>query len=262
MKFPEHEKQRYETFVQEALDAAFQGWDFAYVNGYGSDVEEPLEWCYKNVVREYAADCSVLLDIGTGGGEFLASLQPLPASTSATESYPPNIPVAKERLEPLGVKVFGIEEGRQEQYPLPFEGNFFDLVVSRHEGYESRELYRILKSGGTFITQQVGRRNSENLRMIFGSIEDADDFDWDLDHCRQFLADAGFTIVTAREHLGYSRFYDIRALVYFMKALPWEFPGFDARTQRRQLLNIYLKILQDGYFDVSSHRFFVIARKV
>ncbi len=169
--------------------------------------------------------------------------------------------MAKERLKPLGVKVFGIEEGRQEQYPLPFDDNFFDVIVSRHESYESLELHRILQSGGTFITQQVGQRNSENLRVMFGSLEDADDFDWDLKQCCQFLTSAGFTIITAKEHIGYSRFYNIRALVYFMKVIPWEFPGFDVRTYERQLLNIHIRILEDGYFDVTSHRFFVIARK-
>ncbi len=99
MKLSEHEKQRCETLVQEALDAAFQGWDFAYVSGYGSDTEEPLEWCYKNVVREHAAGCDAMVDLGTGGGEFLTSLPPLPPNTYATESYPPNIKEAIVMIE-------------------------------------------------------------------------------------------------------------------------------------------------------------------
>jgi len=33
--------------------------------------------------------------MGTGGGEFLASLAPLPMHTSATEAYPPNVEIAR-----------------------------------------------------------------------------------------------------------------------------------------------------------------------
>ncbi len=46
-----------------------------------------------------------------------------------------------------------------------------------------------------------------------------------------------------------------------MKALPWVYPDFDVDRYRSQLLNIHIKILQDGYFDAVQHRFFVIARK-
>jgi len=261
MRVPASERRRFEALVREAMEASFQGWDFSYMERYGGDFEEPKPWYYKTVVRNYLAGREIVLDMGTGGGEFLASLQPLPPQTYATEAYPPNVPVARATLEPLGVTVVEVEEGPQEGFPLPFGDGFFELIINRHESYDSREVFRLLQSGGVFITQQVGERNNENLRMIFGSLEGDVDFTWDLATCQAHLVDAGLSIIDAKEHIGYSRMYDIRPLVYLMKVIPWEFPDFDPARYEAQLLNVHMKILEDGYFDATCHRFFVIARK-
>jgi SAM-dependent methyltransferase len=171
------------------------------------------------------------------------------------------VAVAAERLGPLGVQVVGVPPGEQERSALPLEDASFELVINRHEAFESAEVYRILEPGGLFVTQQVGDRDLENLRIIMGTLESDVDFAWSMATCTAFLQQAGFTIVEAREHVGYSRFYDIRALVYLVKALPWVFPTFDAQRHHDQLLNIYYKIWRDGYLDTNRHRFFVIARK-
>jgi hypothetical protein len=47
-----------------------------------------------------------MLDVGTGGGEFLSKLQPLSEMIYATKGYLPNVPKARKRLEPLGVEIF------------------------------------------------------------------------------------------------------------------------------------------------------------
>jgi SAM-dependent methyltransferase len=169
------------------------------------------------------------------------------------------VPVAQKRLSPLGVTVIEVEEGVQEDFPLPFEDAFFQLIINRHEAFDSREVFRMLQPGGVYITQQVGERNNENLRMIFGSLEE--DFTWNVDACQTYLADTGLRILDAKEHIGYSRMYDIRTLVYLMKVLPWEFPDFDPTRYETQLRNVYIKILEDGYFDATCHRFFVLAQK-
>lgn len=261
MKVSAGERRRFESLVGEATEAAFQGWDFSYMERHGGDFEEPKAWYYQNIVRHYLTDREAILDMGTGGGEILASLRPLPRRTYATEAYPPNVSIAKAALEPLGVTVVEVEEGQQEDFPLPFEDAFFELIINRHESYDSREVFRLLQPGGVFVTQQVGQRNNENLRMIFGTLESDEDFAWDLATCQTHLADAGLSIIDAKEHIGYSRMYDIRALVYLMKVIPWEFPDFDPAHYETQLLNVHIKILEDGYFDAICHRFLVVARK-
>ena len=62
------------------------------------------------MVIPFMRDAATMLDMGTGGGEFLFSLHPLPKTVYATEGYKPNVPIARQRLEPLGVKVVYFEE--------------------------------------------------------------------------------------------------------------------------------------------------------
>ena len=83
----------------------FEGWDFSYLESTNRMQEFPLSWNYRHEVKKRMNRCSSLLDMGTGGGEFLSSLAPLPKIVCATEGYEPNIPIARKELEPLGVKV-------------------------------------------------------------------------------------------------------------------------------------------------------------
>ena len=70
----------------------FSGWDFSYLQGKME--EDALPWSYRHVVSDLISSSQNMLDMGTGGGEFLDSLSALPAKTYATEGYPPNIEVA------------------------------------------------------------------------------------------------------------------------------------------------------------------------
>lgn len=128
---------RFNQLISEALAQDFSGWDFSFLRGRWQ--EDDLPWDYGALVRAHLQTVGTLLDMGTGGGEFFASLAPLPAFSAATEAWPPNIPVARARLEPLGVQIHTIDES----------------------GYLPAEVFRIVKPGGRFLTQQVGGRFSD-----------------------------------------------------------------------------------------------------
>ena len=46
---------------------------------------------------------------------------------------------------------------------MPFGDNSFDIVINRHGNFDVKELFRILKPGGIFVTQQVGAENDREL---------------------------------------------------------------------------------------------------
>ncbi|MGC9385101.1 MAG: SH3 domain-containing protein, partial [Kosmotogaceae bacterium] len=110
----------FEEQYNEGIKAQFKGWDFTYLDNRMITIEE-IPWNYRDIVKKYLAKATSLLDMGTGGGEFLTSLGKLPKKTFATESYKPNIPVARKRLEPLGVEVKKFEDDAN----LPFNDNSF-----------------------------------------------------------------------------------------------------------------------------------------
>ena len=258
----EASKKMFEAYLEEAEKASFSGWNFEYIIGTGRVVEAPVKWNYYNVVLPWLKEAETLLDMGTGGGEMLSRFQPLPKVTCATEMYKPNVSVARERLEPLGVKVFEIEEEKEPPYSrnLPFDNDFFDLIINRHEAYYPPELLRILKSGGMFITQQVANVNMLNLTQFFLN-QSMKVGNWNLKSAVDELASAGFNIIDQQEDIQFYRFYDIGAIVYLLKAIPWTVPDFSIDKYRDRLWEMHMRIERDGYFDTPRHRNIIVARK-
>lgn len=233
----------------------FKGWNFSYLNQSSRLAEYPLTWNYTIEVLKELSRSRTLLDMGTGGGEFLSTL-PIPKNTCATEGYPPNVQIAKDRLEPLGVHVFPIEDDEV----LPFADDSFDLIINRHEAFSSKELKRILLPNGCFITQQVGGQNDQELNRLFETEESIYTL-WNLDKAVSELQDENFIILKQIEDITKTRFYDIGAIIYYLKAIPWQIPDFSVSKYKNQLIKIHNMIQVVGYLDITCHRFFIIAKK-
>jgi SAM-dependent methyltransferase len=199
--------------------------------------------------------------MGTGGGEFLASLHPLPPDTWATEAYPPNIPIARARLTPLGVHVLDVE--RDDHLPLP--SSCFDTIINRHAAFRASEVARLLQPGGRFLTQQVGERNNGELNRWLQKEEPAGPAGQEEASWRQkavdYLVQAGLEVIVEREEYPLAAFGDIGAIVYYLKAVPWQVRGFTVETHYAQLRALHEQIQTAGSFPVTSHRCYIEAVK-
>jgi SAM-dependent methyltransferase len=199
-----------------------------------------------------------MLDMGTGGGEILASLVPFPPRVCATETYPPNVAIARKRLEPLGVDVRDTRNAPDNLH-LPFDDAEFDLIINRHESYLPTEVSRILKCGGHFITQQCGGYGDVNLIEYFkGKIEP---MNWTAEVASRQLEETGFQIIDSQEVYPEYSFLDIGAVVYTFKAIPWYLKDFTIEKYRDRLLTMHEHIQKHGSFIVKDQRFFIEAVK-
>ena len=82
--------------------AHVHGWDFSHIRGRYVE-EDDLPWDFAEVIQGYRNDGMRLLDMETGGGEFLLSLGHPSGNTAATEGYGPNVELCREVLLPLGI---------------------------------------------------------------------------------------------------------------------------------------------------------------
>jgi hypothetical protein len=62
----------FDDLIREAMEAPIAGWDFSWIRDRSS--VDRLPWHYGAVVARYAAGAQSMLDMGTGGGEVLSSL--------------------------------------------------------------------------------------------------------------------------------------------------------------------------------------------
>lgn len=252
-------KEELYNFLINEAERPFTGWDFSYIND--RIVNDMLLWSYTSKIIPLIRKSTSLLDMGTGGGEFLSTLIPLPKKTRATEAYAPNLSIAKKNLEPFGVKVYFLaDEGK-----LPFETNEFDLIINRHEFYDPNEVFRILKLGGTFITQQVGDRNDKKLRLILTGTENLEgDTEWNLNYALQDLINEGFNIIEKNEIINNTRIFDVSAIVYYLKIVSWEIADFTVQKYFEKLWEIHKQIAKNNYIELenNNHRFLIVAKKI
>lgn len=244
-------------FHLKDIETPFSGWDFSYITNTERMHGEPLPWSYTSYVLHYFRSSHSALDMGTGGGEFLEALKPFPKKLAATEGYPPNLPIAKSRLEPQGVIVKGFEDDDT----LPFLDAEFQFVMNKHDSYSPKEVHRILSANGDFITQQVGGEDMKELNRVLNAPMKSEYDHWNLNYAVQELESSGFSIVGAKESFPSTRFYDIGAVIYYLKAIPWQIPNFSIDRYRNDLYRLHKNIENSGFIDMPSHRFILHAAK-
>ncbi len=245
------DEEAFDALVRAAEQQRLVGWDFSWVDD--RVVETPPPWSYQARATTLLRAATAVLDLGTGGGERLASLAPLPAHAVATEAYPPNVPVARARLEPLGVEVRQVTDDEL----LPVADAEFDLVLDRHTSFSATEVARALRPGGTFLTQQVGHGDLVDLDELLGL--PPRDGSWRLEAAVAAVTAAGLEVVEADEALLPTRIHDVGALVFLLRALPWQFDGFDLTRHRPALLAAHGAMTDGGPLEVRAHRFLLEA---
>lgn len=251
--------------LREAVLRPVVGWDFSWIQARVTRGQFP--WNYTEMVRELARGSPDLLDLGTGGGEWLADLVPRPPRTVATESYGPNVPVARKRLGPRTVDVVYTQDVpdnvRQEgSVPthLPFHDRSFHLIVDRHEAFVAGEVARVLARGGTFLTQQVGEGGRGEWSRWFGRAPPpAGPRSWGLPLARAQLEGAGLRVERSGSGSYTTEFRDIGAVVWYLRAVPWALPGFSVDRDVDVLRRLHQKIQREGSLKVEHPGFFVEA---
>ena len=236
--------------------AHIHGWDFSHIRDRYTE-EQDLPWDYRETILRYLTPEMRLLDIDTGGGEFLLSLNHPSGRTAATEGYPPNVELCRQTLLPLGID-FRPGDGAS---ALPFDDGSFDMVINRHGGLSPSDIYRLMRPGGIFVTQQVGAENDRELvELLCGETEMPFPEQY-LDIASGKLQDAGFEILEAKECYRPIRFHDVGALVWFARIIEWEFPEFSVDACRDRLLNAQRILEQNGCIEGKIHRFLLAAKK-
>jgi SAM-dependent methyltransferase len=254
-----------DDLLDEAESRPVRGWDFGWLGD--RVVARPVPWNFEEIVVSHARESPDMLDMGTGGGEWLAALAYRPPRAVATEAWPPNLEIAGARLRPLGITVVAVEAAPDnvEQHPdeergrLPFPTPSFSLVCNRHESFVAGEVARVLDPGGTFVTQQVGGD--------YDAFHDALDLPhpvrvqprWDLWFATQQLDSVGLRVVDGCDGVEETSFADAGALAWYLKAIPWIVEDFSIAAYRAHLGRLQERIENAGPLTIRHSAFWLEA---
>lgn len=249
----------FEELVREAESAPMEGWDFSWLDGRATEERPP--WGYQRLITARLGMAATVLDVQTGGGEVLAGALEraprVPARIAATESWPPNVEVAQARLSPFGAAVEEVADGAA----LPFSSSAFELVVSRHPTVTVwDEIARVLRPGGTYLSQQVGAGNNRELTDYLMGPQPVG-LARDPERHRRQAEEAGLEVITLRPVALRAEFFDIGTVVWFLRKVIWTVPGFSVTRYKEPLRSLDAQIRRDGSFRTTVTRFLIEARK-
>ncbi|ASO20399.1 SAM-dependent methyltransferase [Actinoalloteichus hoggarensis] len=244
----------FEGLLAEAEAADVEGWGFSWLTGRAT--EERAPWGYTRLVADRVRHATALLDLETGGGEVLAEIPGLPATTWATEYWPPNLAIARRRLEPAGITVVDGDPTR-----LPFDDSSFDLVISRHPVAPPwAEAARVLRPGGTLLCQGIGPNSMIELAEVVAGPRPPGTRP-DPEQTAEIVRQTGLIVTDLRTAALRAEFYDIGAVVYFLRKVIWTVPDFSVAKYRTALAALHARLRTDGPFVAHAQRFLLEARR-
>lgn len=244
-----------ESLRQSYAQSKMIGWDFSLLDGRMA-ADEPW-WDFEDDRRSEVSSARRIVDLGTGGGErLLRLLDGVDLSDKriiATEGWKPNVEVAKEALRSRRIDV--VRYDSENDSHMPFGDESFDLVMSRHQAIDAREIARVLAPGGRLLTQQVDGRDAEEIHEWFGEA-----FVYPHVTARRYcdeLEAAGLHIDVEDDWQGTMVFADAKALVTYLALVPWDAPNFTVDAHAKQLAVLDA----DRPIRVTQRRFRVYATK-
>jgi SAM-dependent methyltransferase len=246
--------------IAEGLAVPTDGWDFSWFAGRAT--EERPGWGYVRLCGARLGQVAAALDVDTGGGEVFAEALGLaarvPGVVRATEGWAPNYELASTALETFGGVVSLVDD---DGAPLPFDDGTFGLVMSRHPvSFPYAEAARVLAPGGTLLVQEVGAGSNRALyEFLMGPQEDGDAAY--LDRVRAQVSEVGLDLVRLQDALTRVEFFDLAAVVHFLRKVLWTVPDFSLDKYRDRLRALYDHIAEHGSFVCLSRRTLVEARK-
>lgn len=118
----------------------------------------------------------------------------------------------------------------------------------------------MLRPGGTYFAQHVGPHSPRSLSELFvGPLPDTSAPDPHLE--RRAAERAGLAVRTMGVEHPRTVFFDIGAVVYFLRLVPWIVPGFTVSKHRETLRQLHQRIERDGAFETTASRTLVEASK-
>lgn len=218
-------------------------------------------WEYEDIVRQYLKPTDLVLDIGTGGGEIFSSLSPYFGKGIGIDHNPRMIEVAQRNIAAL--QIDNISVTRMEGNDLQFNAETFDVVLLRHLRIYASEIVRVLRPGGYFASQIVGKRSSLNLLGAFGWTPASFGTDWwqsVAELAEQFRLHDCHIVAQAEYDVPFW-FYDLESFMFWFMSVPWPEP-IEIKRHWQNINQILETYQTDQGIKTNEHRGLLIVQKL
>ena len=238
-------------------NGSLDGWDFSRVRAERT----PIPWNYVDVVRNYLKPTDKVLDVGTGGGEIFFSLAPYFREGVGIDQQLKMIKTAERNKSTLSIDHVSLL--RMEASDLQFEVESFDVVLVKHLHVYVDEIMRVLRPGGYFITQIVGKYTENNFLEAFGWERASSGPDWwqTIDEIAEQFRNHDCRILAQAEYNVPYWFQDVESFMFFIMSVPW--PETLELEKHWQAINRILEMYQtEKGIETNEQRGLLIVQKL
>lgn len=173
-------------------------WDFSDIK---YTVEQDNTWDFYKEISKYSKPNSLILDLGTGGGEKTLLQMPNAGMIIATDFSPKMIETAninKKNYPNKNIKFITMDN-----LNMKFPNNLFDIITARHTIIDAVQIYNCLSNNGVLIVEGVDKYDCWELKKLFNRVQAFNDNISISQKDYNDIKNAGFSEISIQEIIQY-----------------------------------------------------------
>ena len=221
-------------------------WDFSDIK---YTVEQDSDLNFYKEISKYSSKSSLILDLGTGGGEKALSQMPDAGMIIATDFSPKMIETANINKKNYPNKK--IKFVTMDNLNMKFPNNLFDIITARHTIIDAKQIYNCLANNGILIIEGVDKYDCWELKKIFNRGQAFNDNISISQKDYNDLKNAGFSEINLQEIVQYEYYKTENDLL----ALLLKTPILDDFSELDTLSNTHKNQIESDLFNqyISQH---------
>lgn len=218
------------------------------------------EKVFKEKLLELAGKNKIALDAGCADGYFTLLVAPYFKKVIAIDLSKGMLKAARKFQKEKKINNVSFEE--QNAHHTNFDDISFDLVYSRRGPSDFKESFRLLKPCGYFIEIDIGEKDCQEIKEIFGRGQGFEKWDISrLNTVKKKVEQAGFKVVFAKEYFCEEYYVSYKDLDIFLQGVPI-FEDFDSEKDKRFLEAYTAKFMTEKGIKLPRHRVVTVAKKI
>lgn len=212
-------------------------------------VEQDSDWNFYKEISKYSSKSSLILDLGTGGGEKALSQMPDAGMIIATDFSPKMIETANINKKNYPNKK--IKFVTMDNLNMKFPNNLFDIITARHTIIDAKQIYNCLSNNGILIIEGIDKYDCWELKTLFNRGQAFNDNISISQKDYNDLKEAGFSEINLQEIVQYEYYKTENDLL----ALLLKTPILDDFSELNTLSNTHKNQIEADLFNkyISQH---------
>lgn len=248
----------YDKVAKKFGGYAYGKYNYVVTREYPSDNPEEI---FKQKLIEFGKDKKAL-DVGCGDCKFAFELADNFSEIIGIDTSKELIDIAKSKKEEL--KIEKVSFFLQNANKTEFKNESFNIVFCRRGPTYFDEYNRLLKKGGYYIEIDIGEKDAQELKEVFGRgqgfnkwKEEKTQFQKNIEE----MKNTGFEVIFAKDYYCNEFYKSIDDLDLFLQGVPI-FEDYGLKNDKKLLKEYVSKFQTDKGINLPRHRTVFVGQKV